>query len=100
MSILSFKDRGGKKNSYPKFLACWSAFYAMFLLSNVILFFKKYSLANFHAYADLFINYEGGFVRRGLLGQGLLLCYRMGGNPVTIATILSFVAYIIIAIYI
>lgn len=99
MSILSFKDYGGKKNSYPKFLACWSAFYAMFLLSNVIMFFKKYSLANFHAYADLFINYEGGFVRRGLLGQGLLLCYRMGGNPVTIATILSFVAYIIITIY-
>lgn len=49
-----------------KFFNCWSLFYAVILfiaaIYNYVYNFQYYS------FADVFINYQGGFVRRGLMG--------------------------------
>ena len=50
-----------------KFFNCWSLFYAVILfiaaIYNYVYNFQYYS------FADVFINYQGGFVRRGLMGD-------------------------------
>lgn len=82
-----------------KFLYTWCAFYTMFLVINISmsLFHKEYLHSS--CFADLFINYQGGFVRRGLLGEILLYCYHKNINPYTIAISLSLISYGIITIY-
>lgn len=52
-----------------KILKTWCTIYAMFLVINIgiSLFNKEYLHSS--CFADLFINYQGGFVRRGLLGD-------------------------------
>lgn len=72
-----------------KILKTWCTIYAMFLVINIgiSLFNKEYLHSS--CFADLFINYQGGFVRRGLLGDFLLYCYHQNINPYTIAISLS-----------
>ncbi len=82
-----------------KFLYTWCTFYTMFLVVNISmsLFHKEYLHSS--CFADLFINYQGGFVRRGLLGEILQYCYKKNMNPYTIAISLSLISYGIITIY-
>ena len=49
-----------------------------FLLSILIIKIKDvfYSFDNYINFNDLFINYEGGFIKRGLLGQIALFFYK------------------------
>lgn len=47
------------------------------------------------AFADLLINYQGGFIRRGLLGTLLLMGYKICHvSPIHIAIVLSLVSYL------
>lgn len=86
-----------KKNLYV--FRTFQLLYTVFLL---VLIVKDLCLGSYdkNAFADLFINYQGGFIRRGLLGELLLQCYHAGFNPITIALILSFASFIVIAYYI
>ena len=80
-----------------RFLHGWSTIYVIFLLYNVCssLFHQNY--LHSPLFADLFINYQGGFIRRGLLGELLLFCHQQGINPFIIALCLSLGCYAIIA---
>lgn len=82
-----------------KILKTWCTIYAMFLVINIgiSLFNKEYLHST--CFADLFINYQGGFVRRGLLGEFLLYCYHKNVNPYTVAISLSFISYGVVTIY-
>ena len=82
-----------------KILNTWCIIYAMFLVINIgiSLFNKEYLHSS--CFADWFINYQGGFVRRGLLGEFLLYCYHKNIDPYTIAISLSFISYGVITIY-
>lgn len=82
-----------------KILKTWCTIYAMFIAINIgiSLFNKEYLHSS--CFADLFINYQGGFVRRGLLGEFLLYCYHKNVNPYTVAISLSFISYGVITIY-
>ena len=86
-----------KKNLYV--FRIFQILYAVFLL---VLIVKDLCLGSYdkNAFADLFINYQGGFIGRGLLGELLLQCYHAGFNPITIALIFSFASFIVIAYYI
>lgn len=77
----------------------WTYIYVVFLCINVISSLYNQNYLTSHCFADLFINYEGGFVRRGLLGELLLYGYQSGLNPFSIAICLCLISYIIIAIY-
>lgn len=82
-----------------KFFHGWTYIYVVFLCINFIssLYYKNYMKS--HCFADLFINYEGGFVKRGLLGELLLYGYQFGINPFSIAICLCLISYITISIY-
>ena len=82
-----------------KILKTWCTIYAMFLVINIgiSLFNKEYLHST--CFADLFINYQGGFVRRGLLREFLLYCYHKNVNPYTVAISLSFISYGVVTIY-
>lgn len=82
-----------------KFLSYWSIFYVILLLCNLLLQLKTVDLSYSRDFADLYINYEGGFVRRGLLGQLFWYLYTIGIDPLKAALGLSFVSYGIIACY-
>lgn len=86
-----------KKNLYV--FRVFQLLYTVFLL---VLIMKDLCLDSYdkNAFADLFINYQGGFIRRGLLGELLVQCYHAGFNPITIALIFSFASFIVIAYYI
>ena len=79
-----------------KFIVVWSVIYVLYLLLNSVRLI--YKGANYD-FVDLFINYSGGFVRRGLLGQLLLWCHQVGLNPILIAKVLVTFAFLTIAIY-
>lgn len=84
-----------------KFLVAWTIMYTLLLLCRTItqVCKKELLIGDNYDFADLFINYEGGFVRRGLLGEMLYGCYEMGINPIWVAIVLAFAAYITIATY-
>lgn len=82
-----------------KFLQTWTSIYVVFLCINIFSSLYHQNYLTSHCYTDLFINYQGGFVRRGLLGEILLQCYNIGINPFVIAVSLSFLSYFLIAHY-
>lgn len=82
-----------------KLLFCWSIFFVALLVFNLLLQLRDFDLSNSRDFADLFINYEGGFVRRGLLGQLFWYFYTIGIDPLKVALGLSFISYGIIAYY-
>lgn len=88
-----------KENKYVTFLNIWTIVYVLLLSSNLVLQLKYIDLANSRDFADLFINYEGGFVRRGILGQFFIYLLNFNINPVHSALLLSLMSYIIIACY-
>lgn len=87
------------KTSINKLLTYWAVFYVVLLICNLLLQLKTFDLSNSRDFADLFINYEGGFVRRGLLGQLFWYLYTIGINPLKVALGLSLGSYGIIAFY-
>lgn len=82
-----------------RFLHTWTIVYVVFLCINIFTSLYHQDYLTSHCYADMFINYQGGFVRRGLLGEILLQFYNIGINPYIIAISLSFLSYLIIAYY-
>lgn len=82
-----------------RFIIVWSVFYVLFLLLQWARLIYKDAYIGNGDFADLFINYSGGFVRRGLLGQLLLGCQQVGFNPMPIAVALVTFAFLTIAIY-
>lgn len=81
------------------FLHGWTYIYVIFLCLNIFSSLYKKNYLSSHCFADLFINYQGGFVRRGLLGSFLLNCYHAGFNPFIVAVSLCFISFFIIALY-
>ena len=82
-----------------RFLVAWSVFYVTFLFLKNIWRFREEFLASDYNFADFFINYSGGFVRRGLLGQIFLWCHQIGISPIWTAATLALLAFLAIAIY-
>lgn len=82
-----------------KVVAAWSVFYVLFLSLLFIYFFRKEYFAANVGFADMFINYSGGFVRRGLLGEFFLWCHHVGIDPIWTAVAMSLVSFVIVAIY-
>lgn len=80
-----------------KFFNCWSLFYAVILfiaaIYNYVYNFQYYS------FADVFINYQGGFVRRGLMGEMLYRLHGLGFDPLHTALLLCLVAYLAIVMF-
>jgi len=50
-----------------KALSRWTVFYVGLLIVSVI--YNSIYTFQFYDFSDLFINYQGGFIRRGLLGE-------------------------------
>lgn len=82
-----------------RFIVAWSVFYVLYLCLNFIRRFHEEVFANSSDFADFFINYSGGFVRRGLLGQVFLWCHQIGISPIWSAVALAMLAFLIIATY-
>lgn len=76
-------------------LVCWTV---LLFLSGMVRFLAGLRRGKFSGgdFADLFINYEGGFVRRGLLGEILLQTQQFGVNPLNVGIILAIVAYAVL----
>lgn len=92
---MTFKN----KTNINQHLTYWAIFYISLLICNLLLQLITFDLSNNRDFADLFINYEGGFVRRGLLGQVFWYLYTIGIDPLAVALGLSFVSYFVIAYY-
>lgn len=80
-----------------KTLNRWAAFYMVILIVSLV--YNSVYTFQFYDFSDLFINYQGGFIRRGLLGEGLLWVYSLGGNPFYVAYAMSLTAYLIIVLF-
>ena len=68
-----------------KALSRWTVFYVGLLIVSVI--YNSIYTFQFYDFSDLFINYQGGFIRRGLLGEIFYQFYLKGINPVYLAYI-------------
>jgi hypothetical protein len=80
-----------------KALSRWTVFYVGLLIVSVI--YNSIYTFQFYDFSDLFINYQGGFIRRGLLGEIFYQFYLKGINPVYLAYIISLLSYIVIVVY-
>ncbi|MDE7393935.1 MAG: hypothetical protein K2M80_05635 [Muribaculaceae bacterium] len=75
---------------------------SLLLIASFIVKLVKATIANLQAdplnsfgYSELLINYEGGFVRRGLLGEGIFKIFNIGEFPLQLTLFLA--CYIIFA---
>ncbi len=93
-------------NKYKRFIECvtttrcvnrWTAFYTVILVVSLI--YNSVYTFQFYDFSDLFINYQGGFVRRGLLGELYLWLFHQGANPIYVAYAMSLLAYLVIVIF-
>lgn len=82
-----------------RFIVTWSVFYVVYLCFRFMSEFSEKAFAESNVFVDVFINYSGGFVRRGLLGQVFLWCYQVGISPIWAAVSLSLSAFLVIAAY-
>lgn len=80
-----------------KALSRWTIFYVGLLIVSVI--YNSIYTFQFYDFSDLFINYQGGFIRRGLLGEIFYQFYLKGINPIYLAYIISLLSYIVIVVY-
>ena len=80
-----------------KFFNRWSLFYAVILLIAAI--YNYVYNFQYYSFADVFINYQGGFVRRGLMGEMLYQLYGLGFDPLHTALLLCLVAYLTIVMF-
>ena len=79
-------------------LVCWTV---LLFLSGIVRFLTGLRNGKFSGgdFADLFINYEGGFVRRGLLGEILLQAQQLGVNPLYAGIMLAVAAYAVLIVF-
>ncbi len=79
-------------------LVCWTV---LLFLSGIVRFLAGLRKGKFSGgdFADLFINYEGGFVRRGLLGEILLQTQQLGVNPLYAGIMLAVSAYVVLIVF-
>lgn len=96
MNILKFKNKLDTIASI-QVLGGWSVVYAVILLCSLI--YNSVFTFQFYDFSDLFINYQGGFVRRGLLGELFYWLYLRGLNPIYVAYGMSLLAYAVILGY-
>lgn len=75
----------------------WSGVYALTLLLSLI--YNSVYTFLFYDFSDLFINYQGGFIRRGLLGELFYWLNLKGINPIYVAYSMSLLAYVVILGY-
>ena len=80
-----------------RFFNRWSLFYAVILLIAAI--YNYVYNFQYYSFADVFINYQGGFVRRGLMGEMLYRLHGLGFNPLHTALLLCLVAYLTIVMF-
>lgn len=80
-----------------KFFNRWSLFYAVILLIAAI--YNYVYNFQYYSFADVFINYQGGFVRRGLMGEMLYQLHGLGFDPLHTALLLCLVAYLTIVMF-
>lgn len=80
-----------------RFFNRWSLFYAVILLIAAI--YNYVYNFQYYSFADVFINYQGGFVRRGLMGEMLYQLHGLGFDPLHIALLLCLVAYLAIVMF-
>lgn len=85
-----------KLNSIKTF-NLWSIFYCFILLLSLI--YNTLFVDSNYPISDFFINYHGGFIRRGLLGECLLYLYGYGISPFLIIYTLCISSFLIIAIF-
>ncbi|MDE5967526.1 MAG: hypothetical protein K2G64_00340, partial [Muribaculaceae bacterium] len=69
---------------------------SLLLIASFIVKLVKATIANLQAdllnsfgYSELLINYEGGFVRRGLLGEGIFKIFNIGEFPLQLTLFLA-----------
>lgn len=76
-------------------LVCWTV---LLFISGTVRFLAGVCNGKFSGgdFADMFINYEGGFVRRGLFGELLLQTQHLGINPIYAGIALSVAAYAVL----
>lgn len=80
-----------------RFLRIWTVFYVCCLAVLVFRTFRDGIVT--YGFCDMFINYSGGFVRRGLLGSLFLKGMNCGISPVAAAMTLCVVSFIAVAAY-
>lgn len=80
-----------------KFFNRWSLFYAVILLIAAI--YNYVYNFQYYSFADVFINYQGGFVRRGLMGEMLYRLHGLSFDPLHTALLLCLVAYLTIVMF-
>lgn len=80
-----------------KFFNRWSIFYAVILLIAAI--YNYVYNFQYYSFADVFINYQGGFVRRGLMGEMLYRLHGLSFDPLHTALLLCLVAYLTIVMF-
>lgn len=81
------------------FLKYWTVGYVILLIANFVQTLFGTKLEWCADFADLFINYQGGFVRRGLLGELLYQASLLGINPIVLAVLICVLPFVIIATY-
>lgn len=96
MSIQNYKHLMKSITSVKAFNR-WAVFYTVILIVSLI--YNSVYTFQFYDFSDLFINYQGGFIRRGLMGEGLLWLYSQGLNPIYVAYTMSLTAYLIVVLF-
>lgn len=91
------KDKVQNTIKSIKFFNRWSLFYAVILLIAAI--YNYVYNFQYYSFADVFINYQGGFVRRGLMGEMLYQLHGLGFDPLHTALLLCLVAYLTIVMF-
>lgn len=81
-----------------RFLHIWAAVLTVCLCVQAYSMLQKGIVT--YAFSDMFINYSGGFVRRGLLGSILLWLNAAGIDPVAAAMTVCIAAFAAVAAYI
>ena len=75
----------------------WTVFYTVILVISLV--YNSVYTFQFYDFSDLFINYQGGFIRRGLLGELYLWLFHQGANSIYVAYAMSLSAYLVIVIF-
>jgi len=74
--------------------------FGIFLLSGVVDTMHRYRTRDDFAFGDWLINYQGGFVRRGLLGEAVYAVHLLfGGNPGFYVLVLQLALYSVFLLF-
>lgn len=85
--------------SSTRFLNVWSCFYLLILVAGLLGHICSSEQSKIGALSDCFVNYSGGFVRRGLLGEVLLFLYKHGIDPVVTLIVILLTSLIAVSYF-